>query len=84
MELAVLVPVEADEVVELLPDVEEMVVDVAVPAVVEPAVLVEDPVPVLPDDPVLIVEVLVKFDGNGQQGRQTHCSVGGETSANRT
>ena len=73
-----LVPVEADEVVELLPDVEEMVVDVAVPAVVEPAV------PVLPDDPVLIVEVLVKFDGNGQQGRQTHCSVGGETSANRT
>ena len=78
MELALLVPVEADEVVELLPDVEEMVVDVAVPAVVEPAV------PVLPDDPVLIVEVLVKFDGNGQQGRQTHCSVGGETSANRT
>ena len=77
-----LVPVEADEVVELLPDVEEMVVDV--PAVVEPAVLVEDPVPVLPGDPVLIVEVLVKFDGNGQQGRQTHCSVGGETSANRT
>ena len=77
-----LVPVEADEVVELLPDVEEMVVDVAVPAVVEPAVLV--PVPVLPDDLVLIVEVLVKFDGNGQQGRQTHCSVGGETSANRT
>ena len=77
-----LVPVEADEVVELLPDVEEMVVDV--PAVVEPAELVEDPVPVLPDDPVLIVEVLVKFDGNGQQGRQTHCSVGGETSANRT
>ena len=75
-----LVPVEADEVVELLPDVEEMVVDV--PAVVEPAVLV--PVPVLPDDLVLIVEVLVKFDGNGQQGRQTHCSVGGETSANRT
>ena len=77
-----LVPVEADEVVELLPDVAEMVVDVAVPAVVEPAVLV--PVPVLPGDPVLIVEVLVKFDGNGQQGRQTHCSVGGETSANRT
>ena len=73
-----LVPVEADEVVELLPDVEEMVVDVAVPAVVEPAV------PVLPDDPVLIVGVLVKFDGNGQQGRQTHCSVGGETSAKRT
>ena len=78
-----LVPVEADEVVELLPDVEEMVVDVAVPAVVEPAEL-EDPVPVLLGDPVLIVEVLVKFDGNGQQGRQTHCSVGGETSANRT
>ena len=77
-----LAPVEADEVVELLPDVEEMVVDVAVPAVVEPAVLV--PVPVLPDDLVLIVEVLVKFDGNGQQGRQTHCSVGGETSAKRT
>ena len=75
-----LVPVEADEVVELLPDVAEMVVDVAVPA----AELVEDPVPVLLGDPVLIVEVLVKFDGNGQQGRQTHCSVGGETSANRT
>ena len=72
-----LVPIEADEVVALLPEVE-----VAVPAVVEPAVLV--PVPVLSDDPVLIVEVLVKFDGNGQQGRQTHCSVGGETSANRT
>ena len=79
MELVVLVPVEADEVVALTPGVE-----VAVPAVVEPAVLVEDPVPVLPGDPVLIVEVLVKFDGNGQQGRQTHCSVGGETSANRT
>ena len=79
-----LVPVEADEVVELLPDVEEMVVDVAVPAVVEPAELVEDPVPVLPGDPVLIMEVLVKFDGNGQQGRQTHCSGGGETSAKRT
>ena len=72
-----LVPVEADEVVALTPEVE-----VAVPAVVELEVLV--PVPVLPDDPVLIVEVLVKFDGNGQQGRQTHCSVGGETSANRT
>ena len=72
-----LVPVEADEVVALTPEVE-----VAVPAVVELEVLV--PVPVLPDDPVLIVEVPVKFDGNGQQGRQTHCSVGGETSANRT
>ena len=72
-----LVPVEADEVVALTPEVE-----VAVPAVVELAVFV--PVPVLPNDPVLIVEVLVKFDGNGQQGRQTHCSVGGETSAKRT
>ena len=65
-----------------------------------PVVLIEDPVPVLLEELMLAERVAlvtlngsvmtVKLEdpypmpGNGQHGRHTHCSVGGETSANKT
>jgi len=65
-----------------------------------PVLLIEDPVPVLPEELVLAERVVpvtlngsvmtvksedpVSVPGNGQHGRHTHCSVGGETSANIT
>ena len=78
----------SDEPVPVLPS--ELVVIVLLPV---PAL---DPVPVLPEELILAEGVVpatlngsvmtVKFADpvNGQQGRHTHCPVGGETSANKT
>ena len=74
----------SDEPVPVLPS--ELVVIVLLPV----------PVPVLPEELILAEGVVpatlngsvmtVKFEDpvNGQQGRHTHCPVGGETSANKT
>ena len=88
----------AEAVEEVLVDAPVPVLPSEVVVLPVPMLLIEDPVPVLPKEIVLAervepvtlngsfmtVKSEVSVPGNGQHGRHTHCSVGGESSANIT
>ena len=84
-----LVPVlDSDAAVIVEPDVMLAVAldEDPVPILLEELALVERDVPVTLNGSVMTVKLEdpVAMPGNGQQGRHTHSSVGGETSANKT